>query len=292
MKLQRIKNITLIVLVILITGGSIWLPGYLMKKNNNEMLSDIKEVPAEYYSGPSEAIIKNASKQLTYEQCLQLILGSWESTTSETSEEFCNINEFGIKTILTTRVEDLYAKHIYPVTLSSGIDKWYSWSATPYRAIDTTFKTYAAIYWDIRFFKYDGSEKHRFIVSESGDILYAEGRFDDRAVLGNFTPKTSNSSYLFYYYGEYLNTIRSTDNLRIINHNSETTSYRTSTATDAEKEKLDTAAASSFIDDFQAFSPDNVFSISQATGNAKPMDFYASYQKTDHSYKILLLPKD
>ena len=292
MKLQRAKNIILIVLAILITVSAVWLPGYLMNRNNNAMFSGIKDVPAEYYSGPSEAIIKNASKQLNYEQCLQLILGIWESETSETSEEFCNINEFGIKTILTIRIDELYARHLYPVSLTTGIDKWYSWSATPYRAIDTTFQTYAAIYWDIRFFKYDGTEKHRFIVTESGDILYAEARFDDEAIMKDFNENPQNSSYLFYYYGENQDTIQNKDSLRVISHDSEITSYVTSTASDAAIKKLDTAAASSFINDFQAFDPDKVYYISQSTRNNKPMEYLVSYQKTDESYRILLLPKE
>ena len=161
------------------TTLSIWLPGIMMQKNLKSQLSEIQNVPAEYYSGPSEAIIKNSSKQLTSEQCIQLITGTWESTVAPASPDYCNITEFGIKNMLVNRVEDLKSKQLYPVSLSSGPDNWYSWEATPYRALDTTFQTYAAIFWDIRFTRYDNTEYHRFIITESGDILYAEFKLNE-----------------------------------------------------------------------------------------------------------------
>ena len=149
------KNLILIIMVMLIAGASIWLPGYFMQRSNSAEMFSMKDVPQDYYAGPSEAIISNASKQLTSEQCIQLIIGTWESTITEAKESECNITEFGIKTVVIQRVETLRAKGLYPVSISSEYLQWYTWSAKPYRALDTTFQTYAAIFWDVSFVKYD-----------------------------------------------------------------------------------------------------------------------------------------
>lgn len=292
MKAQRVKNFILVLSALLIAVFSIWLPGFFMKKNIDAQFTDIKNVPGEYYSGPSESIIKNASKQLTYSQKIQLILGMWESTITETTEEACNLSEFGIKTIVVNRIEDLHSRGLYPITLSEGQNNWYTWNATPYRALDTTFNAYAAVYWDITFTKFDNTEAHRFIVTESGDILYAEANFTDD-VAAEFEPKMTNCSYLFYYYGEFTTTLQNTENLRVITHDNVTTTYRINSATDAELKKLDTGNASSFISYFKSFTPDNVFSIYQSSGsdNDTSMSFYASFKKTDNSYQMLILPK-
>ena len=104
MKSQNIKNLILIMSALLITAAAVWLPGFLMKKNMEVQLTDIQNVPPDYYNGPSDVIIKNASKQLNYSQRLQLILGLWESTISETDEDLCLLSEFGIKNLVVNRV--------------------------------------------------------------------------------------------------------------------------------------------------------------------------------------------
>lgn len=307
MNKQIFKNIIAIVFTLLIAAGSIWLPGFLMQKNNTAELSIIKEVPADYYSGPSEAIIKNASKQLTNDQRLQLITGTWESVITPISEDACNISEFGMKNIVITRVEELRSRGLYPVSLSSDIDQWYSWSATPYRALDNVFNSYAAIFWDISFFKYDNSEYHRFIVTESGDILYAETNIlplDGFTVstpndasknipdLSKFTPTMANVSYLMYYFGEYTFTTYNTDNIRITSHNDKITSYRTSLASDKEIEKMDINSADFFITDFQPFKPDEVYSLTWISDNSNTsMNFYVCSQISDNVYRLLVIPK-
>ena len=57
MKAQRVKNFILVLSALLIAVFSIWLPGFFMKKNIDAQFTDIKNVPGEYYSGPSESII-------------------------------------------------------------------------------------------------------------------------------------------------------------------------------------------------------------------------------------------
>ena len=302
MKKVNVKNLITVMIALGATTLSIWLPGIMMQKNLKSQLSEIQNVPAEYYSGPSEAIIKNSSKQLTSEQCIQLITGTWESTVAPASPDYCNITEFGIKNMLVNRVEDLKSKQLYPVSLSSGPDNWYSWEATPYRALETTFQTYAAIFWDIRFTRYDNTEYHRFIITESGDILYAEFKLNEETKneseaykkLRNFQPELSNSSYLLFYYGEYTTTTYNSGNLRVAAHGNGTTAYTTSPITASGAAKLDTSPASFFTPDFVAFKPDEACFLDQTTSgsNDNKMQYSVSYSKDDTIYRILMLSRN
>lgn len=291
MKKQLITNIIMITLSLMIAGVSIWLPGFLLERETRASIGTVRDVPPQYYSGPSNAIIKNASAQLTSEQRIQLITGTWSSDISKVSPEDCNISEFGIKTLALTRIKELYAKGLYPKTLESEKDEWFAWSATPYRALDTTFKTYAAFFWDITFIKYDNTELHRFIITESGDILYAEATMNGEDDLKEFYPKLLNCSYLMYYYGEYTSTTYNTGAIRILTHDNITTTFRTSSPTDAVIKKLDTNNASSYIPNYKNFKPDGVYTLSQSTNNSSDENvFYIPYAKTDTSYQIALIP--
>jgi hypothetical protein len=288
------KNIILIIMVLLIAATSIWLPGYLMQRSNSAEMFSMKDVPQDYYSGPSEAIIRNASKQLTSEQCFQLIIGTWESTVTEAKESDCNITEFGIRSVVMQRVENLRAKGLYPVRISSEYLQWYTWSAKPYRALDATFQTYAAIFWDVSFVKYDNSESHRFIITESGDILYAEinvnPEVDSSTVdLSEFTPRMPNCSYLFYYFGESNDTIYTTDKVRATEHGNKTTSYRIIKSSKEELEQMDNSSSSSYIPGFESFKPDELYTILQ-TSDHSTSEYYVSCNKTENSYRILLSP--
>ena len=60
-----IKNVILVVITVAVTIVAIWLPGDLLRREDEAELSVIKDVPAQYYTGPSEANIKNSSRQLT-----------------------------------------------------------------------------------------------------------------------------------------------------------------------------------------------------------------------------------
>ena len=295
-----IKNIILVVITVAVTIVAIWLPGDLLRREDEAELSVIKDVPAQYYSGPSEAIIKNASRQLTNEERLQLITGTWESTVERVGESACELTEFGIKTITINRVENLYVKGLYPTSLSGDFDSWYTWSAIPYRALDTTFQSYAAIFWDVRFTKFDGSEYHRFIVTESGDILYAdmsiglgvEADSEVRQNLNSFEPRMSNCLYLINYYGEVSNTYNN-GYTKVTIHDDKVTAYRVASATNEEKEKLDTTYASRFVDGFDGIEPDQIFSLMQTSNgdNSSTLKYLVSSQKTDNGYTLVLLPE-
>ena len=293
-----IKNIILVMFTVAVAVVAIWLPGYLLRREDNAEVGMMKDVSAEYYSGPSAAIIKNASRQLNSEERIQLITGVWESTVERVSESDCELTEFGIKTITLNRVSELSAKGLYPKSLSASFDDWYTWSAIPYRALDSTFQSYAAVFWDVRFTKYDGSEYHRFIVTESGDMLYAnmtiglgvDPENDVRKLINDFKPRLSNCMYLLNYYGDYS---KETDELTTVTtYDAEVTSFRVASANDKEKENLDTENASRFIDGFTAFEPDQAFTLRQTNHtDIKTVDYIVCNIKTENDYSILLLPE-
>lgn len=301
---HQFKYYILIFITLLIAGCAVFLPDFLIHKEIDSHYDKVNDVPSDYYSGPSESIIKNASTLLTTEQCLQLISGVWDSEIRPVSSEDCNITDFGIKTLTVAHVNGLYTKGLYPCSLSSDTDNWYAWEAKPYRALDKTFRTYAAYFWDITFTKYDNSETHRFIVSENGDILYAEATTKES--FGSFSPKLSNSSYLL---DNFISTSYTTS--YIIdddNDSAETTGLFTTVTSDntykrysteevsatspsAKKIEEQINSASSFINDYEAFTPDSMVTLSQTGGSMGRIKYSVASKTEKDSYKLILLPE-
>lgn len=299
MKKISIKNIILISFALLMAAASVLLPGFLVHKETMSYYGKVKEVPAEYYSGPSESIIKNASKQLKNEQCIQLITGVWDSTVTPVDPEDCTYSEFAIKTMIISHVQNLYTKQLYPCSLSSKSDNWYSWEAKPYRALDDTFRTYGAYFWDVTFTRYDGNETHRFIVSEFGDIIYAEANTKEN--FGGFSPDLSNASYLFDYsrsttfYTTYSVDDSTSGIITSVTYDDESKSYKTDNiSTTTEKAKAiskQIASSGSFITGFEAFEPDKIVSLTQTGGASTPIKYSVSSKATYNSYKMILIPE-
>ena len=158
----RISGIIISVLLLAVTSamiaGALIVPGRILASDVSAREGVVTPVPTDYYSGPSEAIVKNASRQLTEGQCLSLIYGTWDSIVSPAQPSECNFSEYEIATT-------------YDYSISSYYQKWYSWSATPYKAVDTTFKTYAAIFWRVTFTKYDGTDVKEYFITEGGTHL-------------------------------------------------------------------------------------------------------------------------
>lgn len=159
---NRIKNFLVSFIVLLFTGAavaaSLMVPGYLLEQHAAESMSITTAVPTSYYSGPSEAIVRNASRQLTEEQCISLIYGNWESKVSKADLRECSMSEY-----------EMVSSYDYGI--HSDYQKWYSWNAEPYKAVDTTFETYAAIFWKVTFTKYTGNDVKVFYITEGGTIL-------------------------------------------------------------------------------------------------------------------------
>ena len=170
---NNLINILVIALCIISACASVYVPKLLLNNRMNQNIDKVNVVPTEYYSGPSVAVVKSASRQLSAYQRLQLITNSWESNVSPASEEECSISEYDAYLLASDNILKLYNDGLYPEKISSEYQNWYTWRAVPYKALDTTFGIYAAIYWEITYTRYDNTESHKVIIDESGELLCA-----------------------------------------------------------------------------------------------------------------------
>lgn len=168
------------------------LPGQLLFWQSERELSLVAAAPAKYYSAANMAIARNASAQLGIYQKLQLITGRWESTIREAASYEQTIAAYEAVQMAKEQVEALYQEGHYPISLHTDYGNWYTWDAKIYKAVDTTFDTYAAYYWDITFHKYDGVDSHRVCMLEDGTIFLleadAEGVLDVSSLRRNRIP--------------------------------------------------------------------------------------------------------
>ncbi|MBR3539063.1 MAG: hypothetical protein IKN79_08320 [Eubacterium sp.] len=164
MNKKKRKAKYLLIPALFLTAGAIFaalfLPGYFIRSGVNAELGTVSAVPTAYYSGPSEAVVQNASRQLTEEQRLSLIYGEWESTISPATPAERTLSEFE-------------AVHL-PFPIVSEYQQWYTWNAASYKAVDTTFETYAAVFWKCTFTRYDGKESLVYFITEGGTLLDPE----------------------------------------------------------------------------------------------------------------------
>ena len=196
MRREFFKNVIFVTTTLIIAVLSVILPGVILDYLNRQEVSDLRDVPAEYYAGPSESVILNSSRQLSDLENLHLVTGIWESEVTTVNPSSCRLTDVDARTLASMRMSNLYNKEIYPVDLSSDVNQWYAWDATAYRAIDTTFRTYAANFWRITFYKYDHTEKHTIIMTETGAIVYAHAEMSEGGKLDSFLPNTDRIGYL------------------------------------------------------------------------------------------------
>ncbi len=154
------------------------LPGQLLFWQSERELSLVAAAPAKYYSAANMAIARNASAQLGTYQKLQLITGRWESAIREAASYERTIAAYEAVQMAKEQMETLYQEGHYPVSLHTDYGNWYTWDAKFYKAVDTTFDTYAAYYWDITFHKYDGVDSHRVCMLEDGTIFLLEAEVE------------------------------------------------------------------------------------------------------------------
>lgn len=176
-RIQREKRhfykIVYLVVCVLVLCGTL-LPGHFLVQQSKGELARVSAVPAEYYSAANLAVARNASAQLGSYQKLQLITGEWESFIRDAASYEITLADYEAAAMAKEQIEILYQKGIYPNNLKSDYENWYTWDAKTYKAVDATFATYVAYYWDISFQKYDGSESHRVCMLEDGTIFLAE----------------------------------------------------------------------------------------------------------------------
>ncbi len=174
MKNNILRILLPILLTILVMCCSFILPGYLLDLKTKNDFNETGLAPEEYYLTSNTVMARNASEKLSPMDRVNLITGKWASTMYEASPEEAFLTETEAVELATTRLEIFNRVGVYPYSLSSNYNNWYSWSTKVYRYTDSSFNTYTAYLWVIRFKKFDNSLEHTVIMTEDGIILTAE----------------------------------------------------------------------------------------------------------------------
>lgn len=170
---KYIYRMAVMAVVILAFSGT-FLPGWLLVWQSKEEMNMVDAVPVEYYSPANLAVARNASANLEVYQKLQLITGRWQSNSSQADSYERQMENYEAVELARQGTDKLFRMGVYPVSLMSDYENWFSWEAEFCKVVDATFHTYAAYYWKISFVKYDGSERHQIHMLEDGTIFLAD----------------------------------------------------------------------------------------------------------------------
>ncbi|MCM1272042.1 MAG: hypothetical protein NC225_03445 [Clostridium sp.] len=171
---NKFLKITIALVTILSIVAAIVLPKLILERKVKHSLSQVVQAPDDYYLTARTATARNASSKLSSLDRISLICSTWDSSMSpcDTTEGF--LTESQAISIAKSQLNQYYLCGLYPVSLFSNYNNWYSFNCNLYRYIDTSFESYSAYLWEIHFSKYDSTEYHTILMSESGTILAAE----------------------------------------------------------------------------------------------------------------------
>lgn len=168
------RNLPFIVLTIIIVCCGFFLPGYLLDRKAKLEFDQAKLAPEEYYLTSNTIMARNSSEKLSAMEKVNLITGKWASTQYESSSSEAFLTETEAVNLAISRLEFFDRIGIYPYSLVSNYNNWYSWSTEVYRFTDSSFNTYTAYLWVITFKKFDNTLSHTIAMTEDGIILAAE----------------------------------------------------------------------------------------------------------------------
>ncbi|MDE5965659.1 MAG: hypothetical protein K2G89_02370 [Lachnospiraceae bacterium] len=167
------KTYFYITLTLMFALAGILVPGIILTRKNNAIVNHAATLSKNYYSGTTSTISRNASAQLSTYQKMELISGAWESNTLTVEPEESTLTEYEAVNLALESLYELYQHGNYPSELSPSFKNWCTWTATLYKATDSSFHTYCAYYWKLVFDKYDASETHTAFIMEDGTLLCA-----------------------------------------------------------------------------------------------------------------------
>ncbi|MCM1288051.1 MAG: hypothetical protein NC240_07035 [Clostridium sp.] len=158
--------------------SAIFVPELLLDKKSEHALSQVIEAPDSYYLTSQTATARNASSKLSALDKIRLICGAWDSamTQCDITEGFLTMD--AAVSLAREQMELYYQAGLYPVSLYSNYNNWYSFDCNLYKYTDNTFQTYTAYLWEITFTKFDTSTYHTLLMSENGVILAADTNMD------------------------------------------------------------------------------------------------------------------
>lgn len=157
----------------------IFAPGQLLRLQSRSGLGAVTAASDQYFSAAGSAAARNASANLSVDEKMQLILGMWESETSDAASYEMELQNFEAAASAREGLKKLYDIGLYPTDISEGYGNWYTWEARARKAVDTTFYTYTAYFWEIRFRKYNSEEEHTVYLLEDGTVLLANAYVRD-----------------------------------------------------------------------------------------------------------------
>lgn len=168
--------------VVFILCAAICVPRYLLIQKYDTLASQIHAVPEAYYLASNTAMAKRASELLSATDKMKLITGVWDSEYEEIPVSEATISESKAVEMAKNQLEYLFALNLFPDSVKSSYNNWYSWSSKVYSYSEQSFHTYTCNLWEITFEKYDKSMKHTILMTEDGIILQATSTNTDKTL--------------------------------------------------------------------------------------------------------------
>lgn len=165
------KKIILISGVLLFLVFAFFLPGDLLLWQSRAELGEVATVSKESYQSEATALAREASARLSREEKLSLVRGEWESEISEAEEFEMQLQGYEAVRMAREQMQKMYKEGEFPADLSELYQNWYGWQAAPYKAVDATFHTYTAYYWEIVFERFDRKKSYTVRMLEDGTIF-------------------------------------------------------------------------------------------------------------------------
>lgn len=176
--MRKIKFRFIIIFLIALSTAiaGVFLPGMLMEYRERMEIASIEKVSPGSYSTSQEAITQMASANLSNDEKLRLINGEWKSRTKTIDESSMTLDSYKAVQLAKEGISVLYRAGKITVDLEVEYGNWYYWETECREAVDTTFGTYAAKYWIIHFYRYDGEQELTVKMLEDGTVFdYSEG---------------------------------------------------------------------------------------------------------------------
>lgn len=157
--------------IMILLCTALFLPGEILLHKSSRELDVVNTVSKGSYQSEDSALAREASAKLSGEEKLQLIRGEWESETSGAEDYEMQLRKYEAVQLAREKIAALHKEGKFPTDLSKLYQNWFGWQAEPYKAVDTTFHTYTAYYWRIRFERFDRDQTYTVCMLEDGTIF-------------------------------------------------------------------------------------------------------------------------
>ncbi len=152
-------------------AAALLFPTFFLNGEIEGQLAIVKDVPADYYMAQGGAAAKAASQKLSDIDRIKMISGVWGSTKQKEETDKAFITETEALEYARKATAYYHELGVYPVSIDSSFDNWYSWSASCYRYLDNVFNTYTCYLWIVEFYRYDSDEHHVIYLLEDGTAI-------------------------------------------------------------------------------------------------------------------------